>query len=135
MGILVHPSYRKEESTGVVFYYAPDDIEIVVNKGNENVQNPRIAGLTPEVHRISDAPYEIEYTSRFAISEKVVLSDKDRSKLMELLNDVIPKFQGLYPDQGVSGVDIEFKVLEVPKVDKGKKDMVYLKQIRPLAKR
>ena len=135
MGILVHPSYRKEESTGVVFYYAPNDVEIAINKGNENVQNPRIAGLTPEMHRITDATDEITHSSRYSISETVILSKNDRSKLMNLLDHVIPKFQNLYPDRGVSSVDIEFKVLELTDGDEGEKDVVFLKQIRPLAKR
>ena len=138
MGILVHPSYRKEESTGVVFHYAPDDIEIVVNKGNENVQNPGIAGLTPEMHRITDQSQSIDFSSRYALSEDVILSARDQQQLMELLNGVIPKFKALYPDQGIAGVDVEFKVLEVPDPEGGEgneKDVVMLKQIRPLAKR
>ena len=87
MGILVHPSYRKEESTGVIFYYAPDDIEIVINKGNVNVQNPSITGLTPEMHRITDE-HSIVHSSRFSLSEDVILSAKDRKQLMELLERV-----------------------------------------------
>ncbi|MGK0184775.1 MAG: hypothetical protein ACI9R3_000549 [Verrucomicrobiales bacterium] len=135
MGILVHPSYRKEESTGVVFHYAPDDIEIAANKGNENVQNPSSAGLTPELHRITGGPDRIDYSSRFALTEKVILSSNDRKQLMGLLKGVIPKFRELYPEQSISGVDVEFKVLEVPDNDGGEKDAVMLKQIRPLAKR
>ncbi|MCB1100122.1 MAG: hypothetical protein KDN22_31450 [Verrucomicrobiae bacterium] len=135
MGILVHPSYRSEESTGVVFRYAANDIEIVVNKGKENVQNPRIAGLTPEMHRITDGPDQISHSSRYAISRKVILSEKDRGKLMGLIDSVVPKFQALYPEQGIAGVDVEFKMMEVPKSDGGKKDVAMLKQIRPLAKR
>jgi hypothetical protein len=135
MGVLVHPSYRDEESTGVVFRYAPNDIEIVVNKGKENVQNPRIAGLTPEMHSITDGPDQISHSSRYAISRKVILSSNDRDKLMGLIDGVMPKFQALYPEQSIAGVDVEFKMMEVPKQDGGKKDVSMLKQIRPLAKR
>jgi pyruvate,water dikinase len=134
MAILVHPSYRKEESTGVIFYYAPNDIEIVVNKGNVNVQNPSIAGLTPEMHRITDG-HSIDHSSRFSLSEDVILSSNDRKQLMELLNGVVPKFRQLYPNQEISGVDIEFKVLEIVDADGDEKDVVMFKQIRPLAKR
>ena len=135
MGVLVHPSYRDEESTGVVFRYAPNDIEIVVNKGKENVQNPRIAGLTPEMHSITDGPDQISHSSRYAISRKVILSSNDRDKLMGLIDGVMPKFQALYPEQSIAGVDVEFKMMEVPKQDGGKKDVSMLKPIRPLAKR
>lgn len=136
MGILVHPSYRKEESTGVVFYYASDDIEIVANKGNENVQNPSIAGLTPEMHRVTkNGERQMTPTSRYSLSEKEVLSSKDRKQLMKLLKGVIPKFRDVYPEQGIAGVDVEFKVLEVPDGEGDEKDVVMLKQIRPLAKR
>jgi hypothetical protein len=135
MGILVHPSYRKEESTGVVFYYSPEDIEIAAIGGNENVQNPTIAGLTPEMHRISDIGYRRTPSSRYALSEKKVLSQKDRQQLMSLLDDVVPKFQALYQDQQVAGVDVEFKVLELPDPEGEERDVVMLKQIRPLAAR
>jgi hypothetical protein len=69
------------------------------------------------------------------LSEKKVLSLKDRTQLMALLKEVIPKFRDLYQDQKISGVDVEFKVLEVPVSKDDKKDVVMLKQIRPLAKR
>ena len=135
MGVLVHPSYRKEESTGVVYRHAPDDIEIVVNKGNVNVQNPSIAGLTPEMHRIKDDTHHIDHSSRYILSEREILSSNDRDQLMGLLDQVVPKFRELYPDEKISGVDVEFKVLEVPDEEGGERDVVMLKQIRPLAKR
>lgn len=139
MGILVHPSYRKEESTGVVFHYSPDDIEIVINDGNENVQNPNIAGLTPELHRIHNGTHHVDFSSRFILSEKRILSNKDHAQLMGLLETALPKFKELYPDQEIPGIDVEFKILELPvnpdAPDDGKKDVVMLKQIRPLAKR
>ena len=134
MGILVHPSYRKEESTGVVYYHGPNDIEIAVNKGNANVQNPEIAGLVPEFHRITHDGHEVAPSSCHALSEEVILSKKDRKQLMTLLNGVIPKFRELYSDLGPSDIDIEFKVLELPDGKGDEKDVVMLKQIRPLAK-
>ena len=54
---------------------------------------------------------------------------------MGLIDGVMPKFQALYPEQSIAGVDVEFKMMEVPKQDGGKKDVSMLKQIRPLAKR
>ncbi|MDB4527144.1 PEP/pyruvate-binding domain-containing protein [bacterium] len=135
MGVLVHPSYRKEESTGVVFYYSPDDIEIVANAGNENVQNPTNAGLAPEMHRISESGYARTPSSRYALSKKKILSQKDRKQLMSLLEKVVPKFQALYADQQVAGVDVEFKVLELPDSKGDQRDVVMLKQIRPLTAR
>ncbi|NCF86516.1 MAG: hypothetical protein GWQ05_05380 [Verrucomicrobiaceae bacterium] len=135
MGILVYPIYRKEESTGVVFYYSPDDIAIVANADNENVQNPTIAGLAPEMHRISESGYARTPSSRYALSKKKILSQKDRQQLMSLLEGVVPKFQALYADQQVAGVDVEFKVLELPDPTGKERDVVMLKQIRPLAPR
>lgn len=135
MGILVHPSYRQEESTGVVFYYGEEDIEIAVNDGNENVQNPRIAGLTPEQHRITGEGSEVAISSAFALSRERILSKNDRKQLRGLLEIVVPKFRALYADQGVEGADLEFKVMEFEDASGDERDVVMLKQIRPLAKR
>ncbi len=133
MGILVHPSYRKEESTGVIYYHGPHNIEIAVNAGNENVQNPRIAGLTPEMHRITSADaHQISPSSCFALSGETILSRNDQKKLMTLLEVAVPKFQAYQKAPPGSGVDIEFKVMEVPDGDGGKDDVVMFKQIRPL---
>lgn len=135
MGILVHPSYRKEESTGVIYYYGKDDIEMAAHEGNENVQNPSIAGLTPELHRFLDETHERDPSSCFALSGEEVLSKNDRKKMMRLLEVVVPKFRELYAEEGVIGVDVEFKVLE-RKIEGAKnEDVVYFKQIRPLAAR
>ena len=54
---------------------------------------------------------------------------------MSLLKVVVPKFQALYADQQVAGVDVEFKVLELPGPTGKERDVVMLKQIRPLAAR
>ena len=51
---------------------------------------------------------------------------RDVSRCFEMFRDV-------YPNQNISAVDLEFKMLEVPKGKK--KDVVMVKQIRPLAKR
>lgn len=134
MGILVHPSYRKEESTGVIYVHGPNDIEISVNDGNENVQNPRVAGLTPERHRYLDGKHTMTTSSCFALSGKDILSAKDRKKVNALLEIVVPKFQAFHTKQKVVGVDIEFKVMEVPDSSGDTKDVVMFKQIRPLAK-
>ncbi len=133
MGILVHPSYRKEESTGVVYYHGPNDIEIAVNDGNENVQNPRIAGLTPEMHRLLDGNYSFTPSSCFALSGKDILSSSDRKKLRTLLEIIVPKFQTFHAKHKVTSVDIEFKVMERRHPDGDTEDVVILKQIRPLA--
>lgn len=133
MGILVHPSYRKEESTGVVYYHGPNDIEISVNDGNENVQNPRIAGLTPESHRFLDGKHSFTPSSCFALSGKDILSSKDRKKLQTLLDIVVPNFQAFHAKHKVTSVDIEFKVMERRDSSGDKEDVVMLKQIRPLS--
>lgn len=139
MGILVHPSYRKEESTGVIFHYGADDIEIVINDGNENVQNPSIAGLVPEFHHIHNGAHSIVPSSCFPLSGKRILSESDHAQMMELIGIALPRFQQLYPEHEISGIDVEFKILELPEnpdsPDEGTKDVVMLKQIRPLAKR
>ena len=54
---------------------------------------------------------------------------------MSLLEKVVPKFQALYADQQVAGVDVEFKVLELPDSKGDQRDVVMLKQIRPLTAR
>ena len=54
---------------------------------------------------------------------------------MSLIDGVIPKFRTLYPEHNISGVDIEFKMMEVPDAEGEKTDVAILKQIRPLAKR
>ena len=133
MGILVHPSYRKEESTGVVYYHGPNDIEISVNDGNENVHNPRIAGLTPESHRFLDGKHSFTPSSCFALSGKDILSSKDRKKLQTLLDIVVPNFQAFHAKHKVTSVDIEFKVMERRDSSGDKEEVVMLKQIRPLS--
>ncbi|MEM7387330.1 MAG: PEP/pyruvate-binding domain-containing protein, partial [Verrucomicrobiota bacterium] len=136
MGILVHPSYRKEDATGVVFYYGPDDIEIVANKDNENVQNPSVAGLTPEMHRITTGGNrESDRSSRYILSGKEVLSAENRAQLLGLIELVAPRFREVYPEQGIQGVDVEFKLMEVPDGTGEEVDVMMLKQIRPLADR
>lgn len=85
------------------------------------------------MHRISNGSRTMEYSSKFALSENLVLRRKDRAQLMGLLSEVIQMFRDVYLNQNISAVDLEFKMLEVPKGKK--KDVVMVKQIRPLAKR
>ena len=85
------------------------------------------------MHRISNVSRTMEHSSKFALSENLVLRRKHRAQLIGLLSKVIPMFRDVYPNQNISAVDLESKMLEVPKGKK--KDVVMVKQIRSLPKR